>query len=166
MGAWTFKSVAITDPVCTECGKMAAAIQSNKNHIKSLLLRRNPEFAYTQLCDRVLQKRIIFQNPNASTPLTLCANCPVTFVERNQARLLFNITKRCYGSDRYVDPYDELHKYANWRLPALLRSSKLQIEAPNGPMTSEHDLGNSTFSWEKRKMLSRLPKHEPRRRKP
>ncbi|KAH8769356.1 hypothetical protein F5882DRAFT_382233 [Hyaloscypha sp. PMI_1271] len=146
MGAWTFKSVEITNGACTECSKMAAAIQSSKNHIKKLILRRNLEFAYIQLCDRVLQKKVVYLNPQASTALTLCENCPVTFIERNQARLLFNITRRCYGSEQYVPPYDDTVKYPNWTLPALPRSPKLQIEAPNGHMTSEHGLGEPSLS--------------------
>jgi hypothetical protein len=129
MGAYTQQLVEVRKD-CSECVRAGKAISCCKGYVKNTLFGRAASPEYVQICEMALRKRIAFEN-NDNDEFILCEHCPITFIQRNQARYIEKLTRSCYGKGRYryEAPYNDLHKYADWQLPADTAHSHTPVEA-------------------------------------
>jgi hypothetical protein len=129
VGAYTQQLVEVRKD-CSECVRAGKAISCCKGYVKNTLFGRALSPEYVQICEMALRKRIAFEN-NDNDEFILCEHCPITFIQRNQARYIEKLTRSCYGKGRYryEAPYNDLHKYADWQLPADTAHSHTPVKA-------------------------------------
>jgi hypothetical protein len=126
IGAYT-QQLAEVRKDCSECVRAAKIISHCKGYVKNILLGRSPSREYVEICEMALRKRIAFDN---NEEFTLCEHCPTTFIQRNQARYIERLTRSCYGKrNRYDAPYNELDKFADWKLPEDTAHLNTPVEA-------------------------------------